>query len=100
MPHLPQAAVDASDSPVDIVLNWRRGQLVFVSTLFPGGTLAADGTHDLSTAHAAARTVDPRLAAALRGEHRCALGVARALNAAARLAGEPDRLDDALIELL
>ena len=50
MPHPPQAAVDASDSPVDIVLNWRRGQLAFVSTLFPGGTLDADGSHELSPA--------------------------------------------------
>ena len=76
MPHTPHstpAAPDADDSPVDIVLRWRRGQVAFVSTLFPGGMLAADGTHDLSTAHAAACTTDPALAAALRGEHRRAL---------------------------
>src|SRR3954452_16207682 len=103
MPHTPHstpAAPDVDDSPVDIVLNWRRGQLAFVSTLFPSSMLAADGTHDLSTAHAAARTVDPALAAALRGEHRRALGVARALDAAAGDADQLDGLDDALIELL
>ena len=62
--------------------------------------LAADGTHDLSTAHAAACTTDPALAAALRGEHRRALGVARALGAVAGDADGLDGLDDALIELL
>jgi len=103
MPHTPHstpAAPDADDSPVDIVLRWRRGQVAFVSTLFPGGMLAADGTHDLSTAHAAACTTDPALAAALRGEHRRALGVARALGAVAGDADGLDGLDDALIELL
>ena len=69
MPHTPHstpAAPDADDSPVDIVLRWRRGQVAFVSTLFPGGMLAADATHDLSTAHAAACTTDPALSARSR----------------------------------